>query len=395
MKHQPWAGSLVAGMALVLAIAAFTSAQETPPATGDETGASGTTSRGEALPGGAPEIATYKTKVVFVVDRSGSMGLADRFLKALDVVDQLLVEMQKDTMFDMYLISENQHSLFGGEWLRPSGDVRKSMKKRIAQAGGLEYGGFTDLVSALKLATERRRPDAVYLLSDGVNTIGELETEKIIGSVAKVALDVKIPVHTIGVGLGQDLAEDGEEAARVLKGIAEATGGKYREVKSEKRSTKRAFMLPPPWAPPPPDELVRIHIRGLNNKEIFPRTIGLGGKAGVEDFNVDVEDPALKYGPVALEYAEPKLTIRTFLANGKLFSETRPIGMKRVAEHLHSTVGLRLVGVSDDAPPDEVTSNNILPVKVPSNGSIEIVYKRGSREFRESAVIVFKQGGPG
>ena len=80
------------------------------------------------------------------------------------------------------------------------------MRTRIAAAGGLDFGGFTDIVSVLKIATERRRPDAVYLLSDGVATIGELETEKIVGAVVKVALSVKVPVHTIAIGVGQDVA---------------------------------------------------------------------------------------------------------------------------------------------------------------------------------------------
>lgn len=359
-----------------------------PPA-GPSTGG-GTTNRGEALPGGAPELANYKDKIVFIVDRSGSMAIADRFAKALDIVEQLLLEMPKDTKFDIYLATETSHSLFEGEWLRPAAEVRKSLRSRIAAVGGLDYGGFTDLITPIKTAAERRRPDAVYLLSDGVATINELETEKIVGAVVKVALQAKVPVHTIAVGVGQDVAEDAEQAIAVLKGIAEQTGGIFREVKSETRSRGRAFLLPPPWLPPPAEDLARIHLKTAQGKEIRGRFLSYSGRTAGDDVVVEIEDPALKAGPIALEYAEPKLVVRTFLANAKLFLETRPIGLKRAGDRLVSTLAVRFVGPQDDSPPDEANTGGSLPVKCPSGGSVEFVYKRGSREFREAALISTK-----
>lgn len=381
--------ALGAGMLALVLSAALSRGQEPPEAPAGSGGApgsgsGGTTVRAEALPGGAPEIGGYRDKVVFVLDRSGSMALADRFAAALDILDQLLIELPKDTKFDIYLATEKELSLFEGNWYS-SGDVRKAIRAKIGGAGGLDYGGFTDLVGALKVAAERRRPDAVYLLSDGVATISELETENIIGAVAKVALQVKVPVHTIGIGLGQDLAEDQEQARLVLRGMAEATGGIYREVKCETRPRGRAFVFTPPWAPLDPAERARIHLKTPNGKELRIRQFG--GRAGLGDVLIEIEDPALKLGIVAFEYSEPRLTVRTFLANGKLFFETRPIGMRRSGpDRLQSTVAVRIVPPADDSAPDEVTTGNILPVKCPSGGSVEFVYRRGAREFREAAV---------
>jgi hypothetical protein len=309
----------------IAAAAALSSGEEPPPSppTAPPTGG-GTTTRGEALAGGAPEIAGYKDKVLFVVDRSGSMGIGDRFLRALDILDQLLVEMPKDTKFDVILADESGHSLFGeGEWLRPAGDVRKALRQRIATAGGLNYGGFTDLCSVLKVAVERRRPDAVYLFSDGVATLGELDTEKIIGAVVKVSLSVKIPIHTIAVGVGQDLAEDGAQATLVLKGIAEGTGGIFREVKSETRSRGRAFLLPPPWQPPLPEELVRIHLRNPRGKEFWNRYVSYSaGRSGDQDVLVDIEDPALKLG--SIESSHPCVSRRMRGAHSPMCSAVGP-----------------------------------------------------------------------
>src|SRR5438105_10331903 len=93
------AALLFAGLAAVaLSRAPAREQDSTPPET----------SVREPLPGGASEIATYKNKVVFCLDRSGSMGLADRFSTALDIVDQLLREMNKDAQFDIYLFDQKQ-----------------------------------------------------------------------------------------------------------------------------------------------------------------------------------------------------------------------------------------------------------------------------------------------
>jgi hypothetical protein len=376
-------GAIVALLALA---ATLTRGQEAPaPAPGASGGTdSGVTSTRGALPGGAPEIAGYKDKIVFVLDRSGSMALGDRFATALDVIDQLLHELPKDTKFDIYLATETVHSLFKNDWYRPSADMRKQIRTRIAEAGGLDYGGFTDIVGAMKAVLEKRHPEAVYLLSDGVATVNEIETEKIIGAVVKASLAIKAPVHTIAIGVGQDVAEDATQAVAVMKGIAESTGGIYREVKSEARSRGRAFLLWPPWAPLPAEDQARIHLRDPRGKEFRQRVFG--AKNGLPDVIVEIEDPALQFGSVAFEYADPKLVVRTFLANGKLFFETRPVALKRMGDRFVSNVTVKIVNILDESPPDEITSGGSLPVKCPSGGSVDFVYKRGAREFRESAV---------
>jgi hypothetical protein len=367
--------------------APLSSAQEQPPGTpgGPAEAPSGPSSTRGTIPGGVPEVANYRDKVVFVLDRSGSMALADRFTTALDAIDQILHEMPKDTKFDIYLTTEATHSLFKGEWFRPTLDMRKTIHAKIAEAGGLDYGGFTDFVSAIKHIVDKRRPEAVYLLSDGVATINELETEKIIGSIAKAALAVKAPVHTIAIGVGQDVAEDAVQAVAVMKGIAEATGGIYRELKSEIRPKGRAFLLWPPWAPLPPEDTARIHLKAGNGKEVRQRVFG--GKGGLPDVVVEIEDPALVLGSVAFEYSNPQLIVRTYLPNARLFFETRPIGLKRAADRFATTVSIKIVTPFDESPPDEVTSAGVLPIKCPVGGSVDFVYKRGAREFRETCLM--------
>lgn len=348
------------------------------PRTADS--ASTTTVR-EALPGGAPEIQGYKDKVVFVLDRSGSMAIADRWLTALEVLEQLLLELPRGSNFDVYLADENAVSLFEGNWCK-SMDVREQIRKRIKDAGWIDYGGFTDLVTPLKLATERRRPDAVYLLSDGVATLNEIDTEKIVAAVVKAATGVKIPIHTIAIGPGQDPAEDGGQAVATLKGIAEGTGGIYREVKSQKRPVLRAFRLNPPWAPPPFEDLARIHVKLNPSRETWSRQLPMN-----TDYIVEVEDPTLKNGPVALEYAEPKLVIRTFLPSGRPFLETKAIAVQRRGDRLIAANTICFVRPGSEAPPDQLNARGAIEVRCPDGGSAEIVYRRGGREFREAIVV--------
>jgi len=348
----------------------------------------GSTSRGLALPGGAPEIAGYKDKVVFVLDRSGSMALADRFLTAVDIVEQLILEMPRDTKFDIYLATETSPSLFNGDWYKASGDMRKQLRTRIAEAGGLDYGGYTDLVTPVKMAAEKRRPDAVYVLSDGVATIGELETEKIIAAASKAAAGLKIPVHTIALGVGQDAAEDPAQALAVLKGIAQSTAGIFREVRCETRSKGRAFLQHPLWAPPLPEDLAKIHLKDTKGKEM--RTRQFGGKTGLGEVLIEIEDPTISRGSVPFEYAEPRLVIRTFMQNGRPFFETRPLPLKRIGDRFACTWSIRVVSAADDSP-DEPTSGGQYNVKCPTGGSIDVVYRRGSREFKETATMQASQ----
>src|SRR5437868_182993 len=99
--------AVACGIALAVLVigATLTRGQEQPPTPppGTTEGPSGPTSTRGTIPGGVSEIANYRDKVVFILDRSGSMALADRFATALDVIDQALHEMPKDTKFDIYL----------------------------------------------------------------------------------------------------------------------------------------------------------------------------------------------------------------------------------------------------------------------------------------------------
>ena len=58
---------------------------------------------------------------------------------------------------DIYLFDQKQHSLFEDNWLHPTEDSRKSFRAKIEKAGGLNYGGFTDFVSAVKIAASGLR----------------------------------------------------------------------------------------------------------------------------------------------------------------------------------------------------------------------------------------------
>jgi hypothetical protein len=375
-------------VAAVLALAAGlvrARGQEKPSDLGREGGEAapsiGTSVR-EALPGGAPEIAGYREKIVFLLDRSGSMGIADRYLTALDIVDQLLLEMPKETLFDLYLFDHGQKSLFEGNWLRPTSDTRDSLRKRIAAAGGLDYGGFTDLATALRTVAEKRRPEAIYLLTDGVATLGEIDTEKIVAAVGKALKPLKIPVHTIGIGLGLDPAEDPDQAQAVLQGISEATGGIAREVKSKKRPILRAFRLPPPWAPPPAEERATFHLKINGTRETNARIVSAD-----TSFEIEIEDPTFRAGPVALEYSDPKLIIRTYLSNGRLFLESRAIALKRSGDRLVSVNPVSFVGPEADSTQDNLNSKGAIEIKCPKDGSADLIYRRGPREFREGLLV--------
>jgi len=182
-------------------------------------------------------ITTFSRRICFVIDASGSMADVDaaargrgggetklavarrEALSALDVLDD-------GSRFAVLLFRRGVESLPGGV-LRADAGTRAQARRFLAAA---EADDVTNLYDALAeafalagatgpvLGTEPPI-DTVYLLTDGHPSAGPvIDPEGILATVRAWRRAVPLVVHCVGVG---------DHDADLLRGIAEATGGRY------------------------------------------------------------------------------------------------------------------------------------------------------------------------
>lgn len=181
-------------------------------------------------------------EIYLLIDVSQSMAVNDmgsgesRLKKAIDIADALV----KDLRFDpsaLYAYTSQATSVVP---LTYDGVFVRLMLRELT----LNYGDSTGTLignALLELKKEAlsqypKAPKAVILLSDGGDNLAEQnQNEK--NELMKTAYSLKVPIFTVGIGSlkggvipgvlqqGQQVSSSLEEG--ILKGIAEASGGRY------------------------------------------------------------------------------------------------------------------------------------------------------------------------
>jgi hypothetical protein len=151
-------------------------------------------------------------RVVFVVDISGSMN-GRRFFRARNELRQSIESLRENQQF--YVIFFNDSALpMPTERLLPA--TRDNINQTLDWLKYVECGGGTNPLPGLLLALQLR-PDAIYLLTDGKFD------PQIVWEVAQAEPPVPIPIYTISFA--------SRTAEKLLKAIANETGGTYRYVR--------------------------------------------------------------------------------------------------------------------------------------------------------------------
>jgi len=165
-------------------------------------------------------------RVLFIVDVSGSMlesmygrYVGKRGATRIDVAKQQLQQaiqsLEPGALFNIYAFSS------GVEKWRP--DVLGSDTPALRQAAlqwvdRLGAMGATNLFDSLKLAFADKEVDAIYLMSDGEPTNGELiDPARIRAEVAFWNQHRKVKIHTVAIGANLE----------VLEWLAQDSGGKH------------------------------------------------------------------------------------------------------------------------------------------------------------------------
>jgi Ca-activated chloride channel family protein len=205
----------------------------------------------------APVLAEDGSRVILVLDASGSMRAKINGKSKIDIAKQVVGDLVKTWKpeDELGLIAYG-HREKGNcndiEVLREPGKLDAS--DYMMAVNSLEPKGQTPMTAAVKMAAESlqftEKKATVILVSDGIENCG-LDPCAVAEDLAKMGIDLK--VHTVGFGL------DNKGAIAQLKCLAEKTGGTYTTANNAEE-LKNA--LAKTVAPPPPPAASAFNVRG-------------------------------------------------------------------------------------------------------------------------------------
>lgn len=192
------------------------------------------------------DIPTYGRRILFIIDKSGSMkaGGSQRRIDAVkaELLKQIAA-LEEDVVFGIVFFSDTL-SYWGGRNLHAA--TAKNKKNATSFVRGVHPAGatFTDKVmgDALRLFVEEKYVETIYLLTDGAPfRNGFLDMKKVAADIREANRWKSVEIHTIGCLIG---AREGkapargrfveppkEELVRFLQTVAQENNGNYREVK--------------------------------------------------------------------------------------------------------------------------------------------------------------------
>ena len=249
-----------------------------------------------------------------MIDRSGSMAIGDRFKTAVDEIEKLLAEVPDGIGVGVYAFDRKATAVTESNYPKIDDSLRRRIHDKLENMG-VNPLGYTDLVAGLAPAISGE-PDAIYLFSDGVPTIGEPSSSAVVkglrDKLAFLPADRTVLVHVVALSGGTydtAIPRTRKARARSSRRSPRATGGRYRELVAQPH-TDHLALRPIKETAPEPDP-VKFNLYGTDGPG--QQDQGLPGfKIGNEfflpeivagDFLVEIEDPALVQGPVILEYA--------------------------------------------------------------------------------------------
>ena len=136
--------------------------------------------------------------VVFVLDRSGSMG-GQKFEQAREALEFVLNNLREGDTFNIVAYDSKVES-FRPELQRFDPEIRE---EAVGFVEGLHSGGSTNIDGALqttlKLLNDEQRPTYVIFLTDGLPTVGETMETRIVAN-AMSANSARARIFSFGVG---------------------------------------------------------------------------------------------------------------------------------------------------------------------------------------------------
>ena len=167
----------------------------------------------------------YAKRVVFVIDRSGSMGKRigreSKLQQAKRELMGTIAVLPEDTSFNIIFFHQKV-----GTWRR--GLVKASpqnKKKAVKFIAGIRYGEWTNSYGALDQSLKLDgNTEAIYFLSDGEPTKGKItDVREIVRVISRENKFRRIQLNAIQIG-------GGPLATEFMKALAKQNAGQYRAV---------------------------------------------------------------------------------------------------------------------------------------------------------------------
>lgn len=321
-------------------------------------------------------------KVLFLIDRSGSMAIGRRHAAALTRLRELIEGLgDKDRCLIQLFDEDTARPLIG--WTRTDKSGRAKVLAMLAKVT-LDPDETTDLAAAVEGAA-RQRPDRVVLITDGVVTRpgkSPLATvDRIRAALAKAGGKAgPVPLHAEAVLDGDwpvTGVEDKTSARALLKQLAGLSkDGSFHEVS--------AAALPNP--PAAPARVARPRARLLRGGVVKEVAAGAGAL-----LRIDVADEALAQGALRNEeYPAPvRITLESFDAGGQAIGKPLTLATRRRGARILGARAVEVVAAAGRA-----KAKGALVVRAGVGGLIRIVYERDGESFATTIAVLDKRDEP-
>lgn len=189
----------------------FTFTEGGPAAKGKGGGTAGTTTYY-----GVPILSD---RIVFCLDRSGSMsapsGKGNRLDQAKEKLIEVLSALGKEAKVNVIFFDDQVI-----RWQNSLVSIKTNLRRALRLVSTVEPRGSTNIFDTLDVAFQDSDVDTIYLLSDGGPTDGKfIDPLDILREIRRRNRFRKIVIHTISVG-----------ASPLMKALAESNDGRYVEI---------------------------------------------------------------------------------------------------------------------------------------------------------------------
>ncbi|GBB90906.1 hypothetical protein RclHR1_00180044 [Rhizophagus clarus] len=227
------------------------------------------------------------SELIFVVDRSGSMGI-EPMKKAAQALELLLHSLPEDCYFNVVSFGTRHDPLFPKSQLYSETTLSQALN--LAQIMTANYGG-TEVFSALKWTFENSRndmPTSVFFITDG----GVWNVDQIVELVRENEEKKKDDLRFFSLGIGDSVSYN------LVESVARAGKGYAQFVTNNERIDKKIIgMLKNALKPPIKDYNITWanHVEPLEEKEldVTPMEIDKPTISFMSDENMELQPPSI------------------------------------------------------------------------------------------------------
>lgn len=176
----------------------------------------------------------YSTRVVFILDISGSMLEGTEAGKRIDVAKRELIKVidQLPSKAAFNIIAYNQRVIPWKKTMIKASSSRKSAAAKWINSLTLDPNGLTATYDALEFVyLYDKNADTIYLLSDGSPTAGKITGQhQIIQKIKTLNRFRSLQINTIAFMAGGVPGEDKQAASQFMKEMAQGNSGKFKHI---------------------------------------------------------------------------------------------------------------------------------------------------------------------